>query len=1656
MASKPQPISPESTGAAALAQYPPLLSLENKLLSSALNLPAKPAFAYAVYAAPAPSSLSIDAVELARRKLYLLRTPSIIDSILCSVRQEKDMQHLYVFTISSCDAVEESRASISSLHLEGLSCTHTSSFTTMQLYPCSPSCAIQSTPCPTCVNPSIFPPMLTYPTDPIHHSASFIPREPLRVPHEQLILAVRDRLTDDICNLTPGESRRLCRLRDGFLIFPQSTSSDWGSGWEHHAQNRPLIHTYLHLTLCADRFLIQPLLRSTNYVPLVPCQPLPAGTPVTLLPYGTPAHYLACYTGPTSALTAQFAQSLTGLGCSALFNAQPSQISSPQCSPSETTYFIAWLSVQNKNGEAKGLTIIWPSSLALSYLPSSSSPHARAPLSPLPDLPLPLQPSPPPVPAPAPNTLAAVTQSIVLPENMATRHQLQPAFRRRTHPRIAPGPAALRALRTLCLSTETATCSDVGTVAREVGGYVDAVAKERERERERLKREREGITVNTNAPSLPVGTTALPTANTPGSMAVSPLAGSLFGGSVGSPMVSAPASAISPSVASALPNFGIGDVQAQTSSQQFYPSPPQTKPVSAPASAMDAPLPAQPPPASSSFPPVTVPTDAAPQITHAADVTFTMPPEPEFETFGFDEWSQSSAPWQSSSDFINSMSLDDVPMSRSVGMNLNGNGTFIVDPVAGGTGAGWGSGDMDMDTSGIDDIFTDADFDFWDSKPPPASSGTARPPPMPMSNRMHSGTGLTPTAGPAPLGVPSPIYTDPVQVALTPTVASPWGANPLTEGFVPQGLDLAPELLPPSPTKTASSQSAPATPLATVHIADDAGGRLKSPVAPGLRSFEPISFASVHRISDGKYTAGKFALPSPPDEEDRTQPIPMLAAENGRPTMWAKYRAATDPRIGVVRKLIGVKRKSFNQGHREAKTSSSPSSWARASDDWARDVIQTPPPDDEDDGRSDIDSDEDMDDEEMYNEDEVPSPLGIRPSTPVPSYLPLAASLLHTYFNHALLLPLSTPLRPPDSAISPPNLLSGAAPMSVPTPVSPAALLGAASEKSKSLEAAAHILAKEVVESPVWGDAWRASAKEYWTECRSVTEVWQADARRVAQALEALPGLTAPLDLRTAFQATHCTTGEILAPSLEQLESPMLTVGKTDAIIQVLPTALRFWEKLGLTPRAGKKDVVAFVLFEEQDDERQNEAEKWLQYISHAYTSNNLGSHLAGRSSACSRDGLVPLRFDSFRKTLAAFVTSLPSTLANYVFYIATPSSTISLSSPVLRQVFSAVKRAQKTYSEAQILFQFLPAHLIHSHYFAASDRGGTLAFVCSVYDRILRPVDRVMSRRLFEHGERIRNFFQEPAYALARPSQSRVQFVRQHPAGALDVLERHTLLHIGYRVSSCGKWLLASCMDQRGEAHDLGVWMMQGEAPETFVVQQLWSFAIAFAKKASVEWRLIFAKLGSMGTTEVDAWIHYLNTQAPACRELPMVHVSLLSVEVDASWTFLAPTAASKSPSSASRPSKPAPGAFMVDISSTTYLLTHAPSANLLSPFPQPHNVEPCAPHISDPSESPFAHFSTHQLRPRHSVTLVRAPCAADYTAVTMMHVHHLHAAKSPRSTNTMSDADTLREVSQSFHELAVLARARWLKANPILPFHLGALEVMDSALSGSFIPDL
>jgi mediator of RNA polymerase II transcription subunit 13, fungi type len=68
------------------------------------------------------------------------------------------------------------------------------------------------------------------------------------------------------------------------------------------------------------------------------------------------------------------------------------------------------------------------------------------------------------------------------------------------------------------------------------------------------------------------------------------------------------------------------------------------------------------------------------------------------------------------------------------------------------------------------------------------------------------------------------------------------------------------------------------------------------------------------------------------------------------------------------------------------------------------------------------------------------------------------------------------------------------------------------------------------------------------------------------------------------------------------MEPPLFSIGKGNNIINVSPSVIRFWEKTGLHPLGGRKNVNAFVMYEGESMEMFGRASQWFKRVSIAYT----------------------------------------------------------------------------------------------------------------------------------------------------------------------------------------------------------------------------------------------------------------------------------------------------------------------------------------------------------------------------------------------------------------------------------------------------------------------
>lgn len=762
------------------------------------------------------------------------------------------------------------------------------------------------------------------------------------------------------------------------------------------------------------------------------------------------------------------------------------------------SYIIVWVAVQNRHGEEKGISVVWPLSLCLAFLPEL--PQARESLLPLPELPtsLRLQSS---IPPPS-STTANVP--LISPQDIKSTLGTIPTI----PPVGLPPLAAARSAHSLQSLPSRAQIT-VDGVSQEVSGFVDYVAKERERERERIKRERDNHT-NPVPSSQPL---VIHTSGPEGEQ-----------------------TAFSPPVV----GMTLGDSQEVN-------EPPSTEACDF----LD----------SLDTHPEVKTQDSPPTREQSSEVTSPYEMYPGFNTS-----------WAQTADQFTTLEID-YEMGFSMGINTMDRGAGVGDETG-----------ITTDLDNIYGVLTDDDFNVFDRPSldenyldQAQSIGLFRDP-------------LAPQRGTVP---PAAVATSPTNettvhhrhIAGNEHPASPstppWTSTPRVDLLAP--IDSMESMSSPS----VSSYSIPSTPQA---VPDS-----RRPLAThGPSIFDPIWFAPMHRTSDHKYASGKFSLPN-----QRTIRASDISQYNAG---WRfRYNDATDPRISVIRRL---KNPPFKENGDSAEGESV------LGDDWGDASSEG-----ECEDLSDVES---IDNRSAgFVEATDISVLLDRPCTPPPQFTPLGPSLLDCQFHHSHLLPLSRPLHSPSSVLTATGLQGIVPTISVPTPISPPAMLG---EKLRSWEAAAGLLVREVVENSLWAESWQVNNRHPF-HITGAPSTCQGDVSQLASALGTLDDSHTSLEMGALFDLgtflfchilfysppSLVATGSLrsnqgdISSSLQSMEPPLFSVGKGKTLANVSPSVIHFWEKTGLHPVGGQKNVDAFVLYEGEGTEMFEHASRWFKRISVAY-----------------------------------------------------------------------------------------------------------------------------------------------------------------------------------------------------------------------------------------------------------------------------------------------------------------------------------------------------------------------------------------------------------------------------------------------------------------------
>ncbi|CAE6423546.1 unnamed protein product [Rhizoctonia solani] len=604
-------------------------------------------------------------------------------------------------------------------------------------------------------------------------------------------------------------------------------------------------------------------------------------------------------------------------------------------------------------------------------------------------------------------------------------------------------------------------------------------------------------------------------------------------------------------------------------------------------------------------------------------------------------------------------------------------------------------------------------------------------------------------------------------------------------------------------------------------------------------------------------------------------------------------------------------------------------------------------------------------------------------------------------------------------------------PISVPTPVSPGEVI------VEAVEAGVNVLAREAVDNWAWG------ADQHQIELHS-PQPSRNELMLLGTCLASLaPGSEMSIGKLTAMPKVELPPPGILTdrpypqlPRLEKLRQPKVSIGHSGQVVQMNPPVLRFWEVAGLEPVGGAKNVVAYAVFEEGEEGAV--VRRWMERLAQVYETRRLGKHAIGETGG----GAVSVKWESVAKTLVSFVSSLPQTQSHIILYLIIPQR--AFASPALRSFIPTLESNSfiSTLSEHHnhLSTHLVPASLLFDHSTTSPESRQRLECTAlSVYDRVPRTVGRRIRREVIPLDIPAQTTVHVPAYALARPLAPRFRFSMDWPDTQREVLDRHMFLHVGYGFSKSKRWLGATCVDERGETYETRVWMCE-DMTIAKVIAKVWSFAMRFAKRAAIEWRVVFCKMGVMELDEVQAWETHTSAKLAGDTRIGM-HVSVLQFDLTTGLAL----STSASPS-VKAPVAPAgiPPSTVIDLTANDYLVLPGYDTEICT---IPELESPMADLV--PSLLPLA--TAHYFRltdlpiTRPMGRLADIPSKPDDPPVGVLssQLHLLHVNLTQNSSLWKSGGDPWRELLQSFYALSALTQARFPPLD-LLPIHLAMLNVI------------
>ncbi|KAI0386373.1 mediator complex subunit 13 C-terminal-domain-containing protein [Hypomontagnella monticulosa] len=537
--------------------------------------------------------------------------------------------------------------------------------------------------------------------------------------------------------------------------------------------------------------------------------------------------------------------------------------------------------------------------------------------------------------------------------------------------------------------------------------------------------------------------------------------------------------------------------------------------------------------------------------------------------------------------------------------------------------------------------------------------------------------------------------------------------------------------------------------------------------------------------------------------------------------------------------------------------------------------------------------------------------------------------------------------------------------------------------------------------------------------------------------------------------------------NLFQIPSPHFELRRYDSKLSVLPSAVTFWESLGLGPSPGNKDINAICIFPDHEGLR-DDMLVFTDRMRSIYESLKLGSFNRLPTASGVENGMFPFPVEkeampinkssqSLRPSLSNCAVKICRALASMaveemnfvIFFVYPPDVTGSIVEccNVFNHIFEGFKRllsAKKQPIANDLALQLVP-----------------LDFVASS-SSVAMPSPFEFSRLAMETYDRCAQFggsVPSPAIMLEQPPPRIIDFkLTTNPSASL--LHENTCLHIAYAQSIDGRWISAAWTDNRGSqqmtaSYCLGRKGKSLSRPIADVTAEIWEATRDFISAWKVHWRIIIAKCGTMEQSEIELWSNLAQGESRAS-----ISLTLVAVDTDPSMQLLPP---------AVKVSNNALSVFYTTPVSTPQGSMVSPEQSGNPPTPMRENVGTSAPTpgldntsesdgdatLTEVSDQTWGAVLSHRLNNSTSLTELNPALISGYLVKRggariedpplIMEVNIVHNEGNPRAYESL-----LREMLTYYRGLGTLARARGMvdKETDIRPWHIAAAEKAVKAL--------